>query len=224
MSYPSEPEKIIFNNIKAKKLYEYYLFNKNNIIKECDLRPVLLFNAYANYKDLFTIVRNYKEKAIILNKENYENVISGYTVSISVESQYPGKYLKQKLIDIDYTGSVSEKELKECVKDLAMFYNKFNYHITNSSNGYHFRVDILTQANYKVLANTEIELKKEFKNKYLINSKLRKKPNGTINLDLVAMNNRGSLTVPYSLNRNGSICNYIKLKDLDRFDRTKTFL
>lgn len=227
MPYPSEPDKLInINNtthISAKTLYEYYIKNKKKIIKECEYRPVLLFNKYDTSKD-FTVVRKYKNSLIILKEDNYEDIITGYTVSISVESQFPGKYLKQKLIDIDYSGNVSEKELKECVKDLARFYNKFNYHITNSSNGYHFRVDILTQANYKVLANTELELKNEFGNKYLINSKLRKKPNGTINLDLVAMNERGSLTVPYSLNRNGSICNYIKLKDLDRFDRTKTFL
>jgi hypothetical protein len=171
MPIPSEPNKLILNNLTAKNLYEYYILNKTKIIKECDRRPVLLFNKYDSNKEL-TIVRKYNNSPIILDNETYENIISGYTVSISVESQYPGKYLKQKLIDIDYTGNVSEKDLKECVKDLARFYNKFNYHITNSSNGYHFRVDIVKQANYKALANTEIELKKEFGNKYLININL----------------------------------------------------
>jgi hypothetical protein len=223
MPIPSEPNKLILNNLTAKNLYEYYILNKTKIIKECDRRPVLLFNKYDSNKEL-TIVRKYNNSPIILDNETYENIISGYTVSISVESQYPGKYLKQKLIDIDYTGNVSEKDLKECVKDLARFYNKFNYHITNSSNGYHFRVDIVKQANYKALANTEIELKKEFGNKYLINSKLRVKPSNTINLDLIAMNERGSLTVPYGLNRNGSICSYIDIKNLDRFDRNSTLL
>ena len=222
MPYPSEPDKLIINNLTTKTLYEYYQSVKNNIIKECDLRPVLLFNKYDNTQD-FTVVRKHNNSQIILNKNNYEDIISGYTVSISVESQYPGKLLKQKLIDIDHNNA-SEKSLKECVKSLYTFYKEYECHITNSSIGYHFRVDIRKHPNYKVLAITEMELKKEFDSKYLINSKLRKKPLGSINLDLVAMNERGSLTVPYSLNRNGSICSYISIKDLDGFDRTKTFL
>ena len=224
MPYPSEPNKIILNNTNAKTLYEYYISVKDKIIKECDRRPVLLFNKYDNSSD-FVVVRNYKDNKIILNKDNYEEIITGYTVSISVESAYPGQRLKQILIDIDSRNpKIKEDDLKTCVYELLELYKHYKCYITNSSTGYHFRVDINPQVSSKVLALTINELTKNLSKKYSINARQRGGMYDSINLDLVAMQSRGSLTVPYSLNRNLSICSYISPEKLPFFSRNSSFL
>lgn len=228
MPYPSEPTKsITIGKIHTTtgRIYEYYQSVKKEIIKECDLRRVLLFNKYDN-KDELVVVRKYKDYPIILNSDNFDDIITGYTISISVENEYPGRYLKQKLIDIDTRNlSIREIDLKNCVFDLYNFYKKFDCKITNSSTGYHFRVNINKQINYKVLASTFRELNDEFGKRYNINAKSNAKiPSDKINLDLSSMHNRGSLTVPYSLNRNLSICNYIDINKLNNFNRNTVFL
>ena len=97
-------------------------------------------------------------------------------------------------------------------------------HITNSSTGYHFRVDINSQVSSKVLAVTINELNKNLSKKYSINARQRGGVYETINLDLIAMQYRGSITVPYSLNRNLSICSYIQPDDLPFFSRKSSFI
>lgn len=224
---PSDPNKILIignKQITTGKIYEYYLSVKDKIIKECDLRPVLLFNKYDTKND-FTVVRKYKDGPIILTKNNYEEIISGYTISISVESEYPGKYLKQKLIDVDSRNpKIKEDLLKQCVFELSELYKNYKYHITNSSTGYHFRVDINKAQSNKILQITFNELQKELSYKYTINVKQKGTTLEGINLDLSPMYNRGSLTVPYSLNRNLSICSYIDIHKLNSFDRSSIFL
>ena len=89
---------------------------------------------------------------------------------------------------------------------------------------YHFRVDINPQVSSKVLALTINELTKNLSKKYSINARQRGGMYDSINLDLVAMQSRGSLTVPYSLNRNLSICSYISPEKLPFFSRNSSFL
>lgn len=225
MSAPSDPDKIVTigsTRTTTGKLYGYYLSNKDKILKECNYRKVLLFNKYDDSKD-FTVVRKIKDSAIILNKDNYEDVISGYTVSISVESEYPGQTLRQKLIDIDRrSDKISEQDLKNCVKDLLQFYNRYKCHITISSSGYHLRVDVNSQSYKQALAITQRELTDKFQGIYAINEKPSSRNSNLINLDFVAMQSRGSLTVPYALNRNLTICRYILPKDLANARRSTT--
>lgn len=223
MPQPSDPDKTItVGNTRTTtgELYEYYISNKDKILKECNYRKVLLFNKYDTH-DTFTVVRKYKESAIILNKDNYEDIISGYTVSLSVESEYPGQTLRQKIIDIDSrSDKITEKDLKKCVTDLFHLYNRYKCYVTISSTGYHFRVDINSQSYKQALAITKNELMSKFQGIYAINEKPSTRNAGMINLDLVAMQSRGSLTVPYALNRNLTICRYIQLKDLNNARRS----
>lgn len=214
MPFPSDPTKIVLRNnfypngLTAEKVYNYYIKNKRRIIKECNNRPVLLFNSFKENTPLI-IRRNLPTGPIILTNDNYESIITGYTISISVETAYNGDKVNEKIIDIDPIGTIKENELKSCVFDILNFYKNFKCTVTNSSKGYHIRVHINPTPRKVILQIMTSELTSEFGNKYYINDKSRTILSG-INLDLVAMQSKGSITVPYALTREGLICSPIK--------------
>lgn len=215
MPIPSEPDKIVFKNglypngLTAEQIYKYYIKNKRRILKECDRRPVVLFNYYDPTTHV-VVQRNRNNQPIILTHENYDEIITGYNISISVETAYPGDLVKHKIIDLDPIGNVTETQMKNAVLELAEFYNYRKYTITNGSRGYHLRVEINKASRKQVLQIMKAELTENFGNKYLINDRSRNRPKSGINLDFIAMQNKGSLTVPYALTRHGVICSPIK--------------
>lgn len=213
MPKPSEPDSIILKNnyyptgLKSQDIYTYYLDNKKEIIKGADGRPVLLFLKFEQISK--TIVkRKLNNKPIVLTNKNYEKIISGYTLSISVESEYNG-YLKEILLDIDQLGNITESYKKECVNDVYNYY-KDDYSeikITNSGKGYHIRINLNKKEKREIVyGRTLDQLKEKFENKYFVNYKYGSKKMKGINIDLSPMTNKGSLTIPYALCRNGLIC------------------
>ena len=224
MPYPSEPNKIVFKNsiypigLTTGDIYSYYLRNKSKILEMVEKKKLILFMSFDVDKPL-TVVRNLKDGSpIILNKSNYTNILSGYNISISMETPDPTDYI---VLDIDYKDRATEMQMKRAASDVRNMFNNMSIvkesKITNSSTGYHIygflkRKIKLDDAREILLTN----IKKNFSGKYGIgrNSKV----SGVV-LDITPMYKRGAITIPYSLTREGIKCEYIN--NLNKFNRSR---
>lgn len=217
MSKPTDPSKIILKNeyysggLSAGEIHNYYMDKKDVIIEYADGRPVLLFLKLDQYRD-YVVKRNINGKKIILDKKNYEDIISGYNVSLSVETEYRDNRVKELIIDIDpMSKKVTEKEMKNCIVDVSLTFPEYkNKLISNSAEGYHIRffMDKIIPR-IPVLKNAEKLLNEKLSDKYLIHDKSRNRDVQAINIDLVAMQRKGTITVVNALCRNGLICKNI---------------
>jgi hypothetical protein len=207
MSYPKNPKTIIIKNkyyprgLRQIDIWNHYQKYKLKILKVLEQRPIMLFI----FLDGGNVVvrRQFQNKPIILNKDNYDRILHGRTVSLSVETGNPTNYF---CIDIDSTFNDKEKDLKECVEKLVNFYkenllvNKIKIYL--SANSYHVYGYLKNPLNIDVARNIlEKELSMRFSDLYDINSKMPSR----INLDLTPMYDKGTHTVPFSLSRNGLI-------------------
>lgn len=216
MSKPSDPEKIVLTNkyypngLTTKSVYDYYIFNKEKILKECGNQPVLIFYMFDKNSD-FTVKRNMNNKLIHLTSENYDNVISGYSISISKEISN-NNMTDLIVLDIDPVHyNVQENKVKECVSDILKLFSSNKYKITNSSSGYHIYIKLKSPENLDSVREIVLKtLQKQLSQKYLINDRTSAKKlidvKKEINIDLSSMYKKGSITVENSLNRNGLIC------------------
>jgi len=221
MSIPTIPQTTILNNkyytsgLTEGRVWVHYQKNKSEILKEIDKRPVILF--------IFTELNKFIVKRKVLNApftltvNNYDKIISGRTVSISVEQR---KSTNTWVIDIDPGPSVNELQLKECINDiLNSSISKIGmiktHRIISTSKGYHIHFHINKNMNIDVSRKLLIKLLSfDFSNKYLVN---KKNPKGSeINLDLTPTTFRGAYVVPYALTRNG-------LEAFDCTNNWKTF-
>jgi hypothetical protein len=222
MSKPSNPKEIIFKSeyypkgLTTGQIYNYYIKNKNKILKECLNQPVLMFLSFDINKPL-VVKRNHDRTSIILNERNYESLINGHLISLSMETSNPTNFW---VIDIDSKNNQKESVKKKALYELLDFFKNEcpfkikNHRITNTSTGYH----LFLYLNQKMNLNISIKLlnnllKNKFQNKYDINPY---KSGNNISFDFTPMKNRGSFVVPYSLNRNG-------LKCLDLTNEIKNF-
>ena len=206
MGAPKHPDTIIIKNkyypngMNQQKIWDYYQSNKMKIIKACSGSPVILFI----YLDggIMIVKRRTKLGPILLTKDNYNNILHGRVVSLSMEIKSPTNYW---CIDIDRPKNIKMQNIKECVNDIINFYKEDklvkNYKVFLSANSFHvygylnFPIDIDT-------ARRVLEKKLMYKfTKYAIN----KKGTNLINLDFSPMYPMGSHPVPYALSRNGLI-------------------
>ena len=235
MPTPSEPNKIILKNaiypngLTAQTLYDYYIANKDNIIKNCKNRKILFFLSFDPNQSL-VVKRNHNGKPIYLNSANYDTFISGHTVSLSKEINNSGKS-NLIVIDIDpVNNGVAEDLLKTSVNDLSAYFTTHNdvksTKVFASAKGYHLYLELSKfYKSNELMGRTAALLKEEFGSKYFVNEKINRRkinPLKVINLDLSPMYFRGSLTVPYSLTRIGTIC--ANIENIGTFKRESTIL
>lgn len=244
MAVPTDPNKILIKNsiypngLTTQRIYEYYMDNKETIIKYTKNKPVLLFMKLTEDKPEI-IKRKHIGKDIILTEETYETYINGHVISISYEPNY--NKIEKLIIDIDpTTKKINDKDLKKCIKedldklDLNNLFksNSRGIHkkIYASRKGFHLIYDVdENQLNGSpnidwVRNSLKNLLVSQFGDKYLIFDKSRKTNSvpHSINLDLSSMTKRGSITAPYSLTRDGTI--YTEVDSIDKFDRRSTYL
>jgi hypothetical protein len=219
MSYPKDPDKIVFRNdiypngLKSIVLYNYYMKNKSYILKQLNNAPIVMFMAVEDTKPLI-VKRLINNELIKLNSSNYDTIIGGYTLSISMELLNPTSYY---VVDIDYRNRGTELQLKQAVADVIGIYKNNNIddvRVTNSSTGYHVYGFLKRkQPLYKAKNNLE-KILKPLTPKYSLS---RYNSNGII-LDTSIMHTRGSITVPGGLTRTGIICSDVT-RNYYRFNR-----
>jgi hypothetical protein len=215
-------EEILFKNnyypngITKTEVISHYKKYKNIIIKETNNRPVLLF-IFTDQKN-YIVKRKINDKPIILNEQNYENILFNRVVSLSVEVPNNPNFI---IIDVDQKSTPNEQEIKQALSDLlntSFIKNPLvsGYRVLSSANSYHLWLLLKSRKNIDVLRNiTEKYIKLELGDKYLINNKGNVK--SSINLDIsTVMKKRGAYTVPFALCRNG-------LVSLDVTTNWKTF-
>lgn len=201
------------NGLKEGQIYDHYIKYKKEIIDFCKNRPIILFNYFNNVNSKEIVIRLNRGKPIRLNEKNYESIISGHTLSMSVLTSEDAYNTNEYVIDIDPGNITSEKKIKKAAIDVAdagsIFFSK-NYMITNSAHGYHIRFYMnkyvkLSKAINQIKDNLNDYIKvNSLENEYDIN---KKGPSYKINLDLTPMYKNQGATVLYALTRkNGLMC------------------
>ena len=226
MSYPKNPTTVLFRNefypkgLREIQVWEHYQKYKKQIIKEAANRPIILFM----YIDDEYIIKRKDSRGIIkLTESNYDELITGRTVSMSVESGNKPNYV---CIDVDASKKVAERLKQTAVADII--HSEFGRsdifkkpRVTLSANSYH----VYFYMNQRMYVDdlrifTEKKLAMEFGGTYLINKRTH---GNKINFDLTPVYKRGSHTLPYALNHNGLICMDVT-KDYKTFNRKKAML
>lgn len=210
MPYPKEPNKIVFiNDVYPKGLtsldvYSYYTKNKEKILKECKDHPIVMFMSFEPNTDL-VVRRNIDSKPIFLNRANYDSIVSGYTLSISMETLNLTEYY---VVDVDFKRRGTELELKTATKAVVNLFGRVpkikEVRVTNSSTGFHVYGYLKRKENLNFAKKYLFDiLESTFIGKY---SLTRNSNVSGIVLDTTPMNRRGSITIPWSLTRSGIIC------------------
>lgn len=226
MAAPKNPNTIIIQNsyypkgLTEGKIYEYYMRNKESIIKEINGRFVLVF--LVPKKNESVVLRNRGGNEILLNRLNYDEVISGRTISISVER---GSQIDYFCVDIDGGKSVKEQQLKRAVDDVCRGPIQIvapRRRVSSTASGYHvylyLKKSMSIEAAHKTLKSL---LQSTFGDKYNITGK-PPKPN-EIKLDISPTTNRGSHTVIGALCRNGLACKDVT-NTISRFNRKQAII
>jgi len=206
--HPEHSNTIIIQNdfypggLSELKIWKHYQKFKNKIISEIDKNAVALW--------IFSDINNPIVKRKVLNspftitKDNYDKILTGRTVSISSELKNSTNNI---IIDIDPGTSVTELQIKECVRNIMdSTISNLSYvnrkRIISTAKGYHIHLILDKKMNINSIRNLTLRLlSMDFRDTYLINSK-NPKPN-EINLDPTPIYQRGLHQVPYALCRNG---------------------
>jgi len=207
MPYPEHPNTKIIRNEYYKsgltelKIWNHYQRNKNKIIEYINNKYVMLFIIPEMNK--YIIRRKIDGKPFTLNKNNFDLVMTGRTISIAVEQSNRTDRL---IIDIDPPKSnINENSLKEAIGDIlssSSIHNVLFNKVYCTGRGYHIHFVLKNKINISDGKELLLSELRKFEDKYDIN----KKSSSRINLDLSVMNNKSVYVVPYSLNRNGLIC------------------
>ena len=223
MSLPENPETIIIKNefypsgLTEKDIYNYYIQNKNLILKNSENRNLMIFLATDVNK--FIVKRKKGDDYIKLTGSNYEKEITGRTVSIHEERR---QYENTGVIDIDYHDF---NKIKECADDVYGYIvdklpiAKQVKIVYTGKTGIHIRFNL--DKLYNVDAIRMILLKElrasSLSKKYTIGFKRTEdKPN----LDLGSSKIKGNIILVGSLSIIGLKCMVIDYNDLSTFKKS----
>jgi len=202
----TNPDKIVLINkyypkgLTKKDIADYYNKNKKLILSGCVNRPVFLFMSFSK-RSKIVVKRHLNERQLIfLNSNNYDKILNGYVISISIETPDPTPYW---CIDLDYSNNVSNLEKIDSLEKIIEIIKDHteNIRITNSSTGYHVYGYLNRKQN---LASSKKVLLSILKMSVPGNMSLTR--NRRITVDLSPMNRRGGSTLIGSLTRSGIIC------------------
>jgi len=225
---PTNPDTIVIKNeyypsgLTQKMVWDHYQNNKIKLLRELANRVAILF-IFINEND-YIIRRFIDYKLIYITPKNYNYIISGRTVSISVET--PDK-LDYFCLDIDPVKSVTEDEKKEAVKHVIDLYTSISQvtriRVVSTSSGYHVYGYLKTKMDNSVAINfLRKKMLMNFSDTYGIGER-RKNTKNKIVIDFTPMYHRGSHVVPFALNRNGLMCMDIT-KNWESFNRKESVI
>ncbi len=189
--------------LKKSQIYNYYMENKDKILKEYNRQPVLmLVNTELNNT---VIIRKYRSAPIILNQKNYEFFLyKGRTISFSVETPDPTDYI---IVDIDYDSSVPKTTYTKYITICINLLNKLKIvktvEVYSSANSFHVYGFLNKKHKKEKLIEIMNDLFKELKDdKHVVINNTRKQRN-QINFDYSPMMEMGSHTLFNCLCKNG---------------------
>jgi hypothetical protein len=225
MSYPQNPETIILKNryypkgLKEIDIWNYYQSMKNPILNSTRNRDVM----FAIMTDMNKPILRRKGKGgqyIRLNPQNYDEIITGRTVSIYSSM---GMYEDTGIIDIDISPSDGFQWAKKTTGDVfdyvmdkmplvrkahILFTGKTSFHVVCKFSQ-KMKIDTMRFMLQKFLRNSELS------KIYTIEAK--RKP-GIPNLDLSPNKIRGNYITKNSLSVIGLRCMEIPYSNLSSFD------
>jgi len=221
---PQNVDDIVIKNkfyprgLTEQQIYDYYMGNKRKILNWIGSRPVAFFLVIDGK---IVVKRKLKSGPIILNDSNYEELITGRTVSIYVERPDRTDYF---IVDIDAGKGINYKEIWEASEiaqkslyDMGvlnwekLFTSPYGMHLI----GYikpKLSIGLLRGEIYNLLSNNQ--------NEYLVNIKGRKP--GTINFDLSPNYTRSIHIVRHGLTKEGLICDNIASVNMSMTKAGKT--
>jgi hypothetical protein len=208
LSYPEHPNTTVIQNqyypggLTELRIWNHYKKFKDRIINEIDGNAVAMW-IFTDINDSI-VKRKVLGSPFTINKNNYDKVITGRTVSLSSELKSSTDNI---IIDVDPGSNINEFQLKECIRNiLDSSISSMNIikdrRIVSTANGYHIYFKLNKTMNISSIKSITLKyLTIDFRDMYLINTK-NPKPN-EINLDLTPITPRGLHQTPYALCRNG---------------------
>jgi len=218
-SIPEHPDTIIIQNefypngLTQKHIYDYYIKNKKKILEQVKDRDVMI--VLATDLNKFVIKRKETNGYIKLNSENYDNFLSGRTVTIYSTMNQQEDF---GIVDIDYHDFNQAKNATIEIYDLLYKQNKklkIKYTGKNSFHILYFfdqKIDI--NSIRKKLEDLLLNLADK---KYSINSTRSEEK---INLDLSPNKFRGGFISLYSLSILGLKCVEVSRKQIASFNKS----
>lgn len=221
MTQPHHPDTIILKNqfypkgLKEIDIWNYYQSVKPNLLKEVSFRDVFFFLGIDNK----LIVQRYttSKKTIRLNKDNYDTLITGRTISIHSEMTNTEDF---GIIDIDCDNfDLTKKATIECnnflmsvplIQKISIRYTgKTGFHI-KCTFGRKLKIDSIKYLLEKELGQSKLS------QKYTINR--YKRVLGIPNLDLAPMKYKGGFITLHSLSVIGLRCMEVPLNKVLSFN------
>ena len=217
--FPDNPDTIIVKNefypngLTQKQIYTHYMKNKDTLLEQLKSREVMFFiNPRVNQ----TIVKRKSPEGglFTLNKNNYEKLITGRTISIHATMRRQEQF---GIIDIDFHNFKIAKETTAEIYDYLKDFPGSNIEIRyTGKDSFHVIVYYKSVQDINKTRESLRELLAKFKEKYLI-GKTRDKDK--VNIDLSSNKYRGGFIVPGSLSVLGLKCIIVPRNRLLSFDK-----
>lgn len=213
------PETIVIKNefypngLKEQDIYNYYMTNKDKILKQTSGREVMFF---INVKLNEPIVkRKLDGNFIFLRRQNFDNFITGRTVSIHATMHKTENF---GIVDIDTDNfNLAKKAVMDVYDYLkSQSSTKVEIRFTGKSSFHIVRYTRRRQDINKTRMMLKQLLYQEFADKYLI-GETRK--SNKVNLDISSNKFRGGFIVPDSLSILGLKCMIVPRERLESFRR-----
>lgn len=221
--YPEHPDTIIIQNefypngLKEIDIWNYYQKNKNFILRETIGKDLMLF--IATDLNEFIVRRRSKETPYIkLNPSNYDNIITGRTLSIHSTME---KTTYFGIIDIDIEdfklAKEATKNVYEYIKN-APFVDRIKIRFTGSTS-FHLILNFkrILKIEYVNELIREYLEKENFEN-YTIKAKRTK---GIVNLDLGRNIYKAGYITLHSLSVFGLKCMEVDINQLKNFNKDR---
>jgi hypothetical protein len=224
MSIPQNPQTIVVRNqfypkgLTEQQIWDYYQSVKHHLLDETKLKDLMFFIAVEENK--FIAKRKAGESYIRLTPQNYDNIITGRTVSIHSAMR---QYEEFGIIDIDVDPNDGFRWAKKVTLDT------YDYIMD--------KVPVVKKVSIRFTGKTSFHIVCDFERKmkvdtirHLLETFLRSSPlvraytvsgkrtPGVPNLDLHPNKIRGNYISLYSLSILGLRCMDIPYRDLLKFD------
>ena len=219
---PEHPNTIIIKNefypngLTQQQVYDYYMSHKTDLLKSVDDREIIIF--FSTDTNKFIVKRRDSNGGFFkLTYQNYDNVISGRTVSIHSTMNQKESF---GIIDIDTINFNKAKDVTSEVYDHLIKDNKEISIRFTGKTGFHIVYNFKKELNIDDIKKSLQSLLEPFAKKYHIGTGNR----SNVGIDLSSNKFRGGFISLYSLSILGLKCMEINRKDIEKFEKKSTVI